>query len=129
MIDHITLWVSNLETSKNFYQHVLAPLGYQIVDDKFELSLVGFCIEDELGKRDFWIKEHPTGEVHQGTSCIAFRAENKSQVNQFYEKGIELGAKDNGGPGYHTEYHSGYYAAFMLDPDGHNIEAVFDDII
>jgi len=128
MIDHITLWVSDLEKSKNFYEKVLAPLGYRLLQENHDPPTAGFGIEDELGKRDFWIKKHPSGDFGHGTSCIAFKASDKSQVDEFYRIGLELGAKDNGAPGYHTEYHSGYYAAFMFDPNGHNVEAVFDDI-
>ncbi len=60
-------------------------------------------------------------------SCIAFNATSTQMVDAFYKAALEAGGKDNGAPGYRTQYHPGYYAAFVLDPDGYNIEAVFDD--
>jgi catechol 2,3-dioxygenase-like lactoylglutathione lyase family enzyme len=126
MIDHTGFNVSNLELSKVFYQRALAPLGYGI---SLELEgAVGFGAQTEAGGDpggDFWIGagEPQTPRVH-----IAFQAANEQQVQEFYRAAIEAGGKDNGPPGERPHYHPGYYAAFVLDPDGYNIEAVFHDL-
>jgi catechol 2,3-dioxygenase-like lactoylglutathione lyase family enzyme len=124
MINHVTLRVSDLQESKEFYSRALAPLGYKMIlsDD----DGAGFAIEDVEGKRDFWIK---TGDVpkHSSFSCLAFTAQSKEAVNNFHATALEAGAKDNGAPGYRKHYYPGYYAAYVIDPNGYNIEAVFDD--
>ena len=126
MIDHIWLKVSNLEESKGFFVKVLAPLGYKLLVEKPDR--VGFGQRDEEGCRDFWIIERPIDKEMSSISCLAFRASNKKEVDLFYRAAIEAGGVDNGAPGYRSSYHEKYYAAFVLDPNGHNIEAVFDDI-
>lgn len=126
MINHVSLFVSNLEKNKNFYKLILAPLGYRIVKDGGES--VGFGIEDVEGKRDFWIKEKKNLGMAHHLSCIGFQATSKEMVDAFYKAGIEAGGKDNGAPEYCTNYHVGYYAAYVFDPDGNNIEAVYDDL-
>lgn len=78
----------------------------------------GFGID---GKPDFWIAQ---GEVNTLKTHVAFRAETRQRVQAFYEAALEVGGRDNGAPGLRTHYHPDYYAAFVLDPDGHNIEAV-----
>lgn len=106
---------------------MLRPLGYQLV--KVRDTVVGFGVEDIEGKRDFWL--HQRREIKDGSlnnlSCLAFQATSKEMVNAFYVAGIEVGGKDNGAPGYYVEYHPGYYAAYVFDLDGNNIEAVYDD--
>lgn len=131
MLNHITLYVSNLEKSKKFFADALAPLGYKLYFDT-EKS-VGFGQQDIEGNRDFWLKSRDTMEEvkedRQSLSCLAFTATSKEQVRQFYEAAIAAGGVDNGTPGYCPEYHPGYYAAFVFDPvDRYNIEAVFDDL-
>lgn len=127
MIDHITLPVGEYERSKAWYDAALAPLGYACVSEVLEKKLAGYATEDKLGMRDFWIREDSTA-VRGSRYCIAFRAANKEEVDHFYEVALAAGGKDNGAPGYREEYHSKYYAAFVYDLDGYNIEAVFDDI-
>jgi len=125
MLNHITVRVSDLEKSKEFYSHTLKPLGYKLLLSK-ETS-AGYGVEDVEGKRDFWIKQNDARQSVHSFYCLAFTAANKQEVDDFYKAGLEVGGKDNGAPGYRTKYHPGYYAAFVLDPDGHNIEAVYDD--
>jgi catechol 2,3-dioxygenase-like lactoylglutathione lyase family enzyme len=117
MIDHTGINVSNFEKSKQFYINALAPLGYQLLTE-FNASIAGFGID---GKADFWIMQ---GEVNTPRIHIAFRAETREIVQAFYETALEIGGRDNGAPGLRTHYHPDYYGAFILDPDGHNIEAV-----
>ena len=123
MIDHTGINVSDLALSRSFYERALAPLGYRV---RLELeNSVGFGAEpgarDDLGG-DFWISagEPQTPRVH-----VAFRAANEQQVTEFHRAALEAGGMDNGPPGERAHYHAGYYAAFVRDPDGHNIEAVY----
>ena len=116
MIDHITLKVKNFPVAREFYKAVLKPLGYSLLME-FENSRGGFGIG---GKIDFWIaEENPTHLVH-----VAFSCPDRKIVDDFYSSAIEAGAKDNGPPGIRPKYHPNYYGAFILDPDGNNIEAV-----
>lgn len=121
MIDHITIAVRDLETSKQFYEQAFLPLGYTLAFGEtgsfwaFDLGK-GFLFEIRRAQ-----KEESIGSVH-----VAFRAMNQDKVKAFYEAAINAGAKDNGAPGPRPEYTENYYACFVLDPDGHNIEAVFD---
>jgi catechol 2,3-dioxygenase-like lactoylglutathione lyase family enzyme len=116
MIDHLGLLVSDLERSIAFYTKALAPLGYEV--------LMRFGPHAGLGankKADLWISSvaTPTDKLH-----LAFRAPSRSVVKAFYEAALAAGGKDNGAPGVREMYHPEYYGAFVLDPDGHNIEAV-----
>ncbi len=108
LIDHLHFRVKDLEASKRFYRAVLEVIGVPFEEDDTHLSA------DEL-----WIDvgESPT-RVH-----LAFLAADRATVDRFYEAAIKAGGKDNGGPG-ERDYHPGYYAAFVFDPDGNNIEAV-----
>lgn len=128
MIDHIWLRVKDIHISRNFYEKLLKPLWYRIVRDKLDEWLVWFAQCDEEGKRNFWIKEYKELPETSSISCFAFKAGSKEQVNKFYYAGIDAGWTDNGMPGFRWKYHNWYYAAFVIDPDGHNIEAVFDEI-
>lgn len=123
MIDHTGFNVSDFALSRSFYEKTLAPLGYRI---GLELeSSVGFAARRGSGDDpggDFWIG---AGEPQTPRMHVAFRAANEDEVNAFYRAAIEAGGKDNGAPGERPHYHPGYYAAFVLDPDGHNIEAVY----
>lgn len=125
MINHITLRVSDLEKSKAFFLAALAPLGYKLFIEKPKSA--GFGQADVEGNRDFWITE---GEVEEtkSFSCLAFTGTNKQAIENFYKAALAAGGKDNGAPGYRPQYHPGYYAAFVLDQDGYNIEAVWDDL-
>ena len=123
MIDHTGINISDFENSKEFYTKALAPLGYQLLKE-FDasvtgfISLAGFGID---GKPDFWITQ---GEVNTPRIHIAFRAQTREMVQAFYTAALEAGGRDNGAPGLRPNYHPDYYGAFVLDPDGHNMEAV-----
>ncbi len=115
MIDHLGINISDLARSKAFYEKALAPLGYTMIM-AFE-QFAGFGIAP---KPDFWIGTGPTEtKIH-----VAFRAASRAVVKAFYEAAIAAGGKDNGAPGVREIYHPNYFGAFVLDPDGHNIEAV-----
>lgn len=116
IIDHIGMAVADTEKSKAFYAQALAPLGItQIMEIE---GWVGFGRD---GKPEFWFGEHE--QAHQPMH-IAFLAENRQQVDDFYQAALAAGGKDNGAPGVREIYHPNYYGAFVFDPDGHNIEAV-----
>ena len=117
MIDHTGVIVGNFEASRRFYAAALAPLGYELLLE-FHSSVAGF---GEQGKPDFWIVQ---GEANTPRIHVAFRADTRQNVDAFYEAALGAGARDNGAPGLRPQYHSDYYGAFVLDPDGHNIEAV-----
>ena len=120
MIHHTSVAVSNYEVGKAFYVALLAPLGYAIGADMSDYKVVGFKDGDNT---DFWIgeKPQPTG-VH-----VAFLASGKDAVAAFHAAGLAAGGKDNGAPGYRPEYTPNYYAAFIHDANGNNIEAVWFD--
>lgn len=117
MIAHTTLSVSDYRKSKSFYLRALEPLGYRNNMEFGESA--GF---NDGRNTDFWItKESTVVPTH-----LAFEAQSKAQVEAFHAAAVVAGAVDNGKPGY-RDYWPGYYAAFVLDPDGHNIEAVWYD--
>ncbi len=112
MIEHISLRCSNASKSRKFYKKALAPLGYQV--DREYGDAFGFV---QGGRHDFWVTKGKVGTPGH----VAFHAPDRSAVDAFYTAAMGAGAKDNGGPGIREGYG---YAAFVLDPDGHNIEAV-----
>lgn len=118
MIDHTGVSVSNLANSQHFYSQALAPLGYAMLMHFDEYKVSGF---GEPPKPDFWISE---GAPTQPPLHIAFHAASRAIVDAFYHAAIAAGGKDNGAPGLRPHYHANYYGAFVLDPDGNNIEAV-----
>ncbi|MBI5644997.1 VOC family protein [Candidatus Kaiserbacteria bacterium] len=120
MLDHIGIYVSDSEKAKAFYTAALEPLGYTLMMELPEWKVAGFGAD---GKPDFWIS--PKEEAHN--AHVAFAAKGKDQVDAFYKAAIGAGGKDNGAPGYRTDYSPGYFAAFVHDADGNNIEAVFHD--
>ena len=124
MIDHVGFAVSDYERAKTFYARALAPLGYKLVMEvPGETNQSGFPAAGfgAGGKPDFWITkgQATTPQVH-----IAFGARDRATVRAFYDAALAAGARDNGPPGLRPEYHPSYYGAFVLDPDGHNVEAV-----
>jgi catechol 2,3-dioxygenase-like lactoylglutathione lyase family enzyme len=120
MIDHMTLRVRDYEKSKAFFQAVLKPLGYELT-----VEWEGFAGLGVKKKPDFWLAAAEKRQYDQ--LHVAFRAPNRKAVDAFYEAAIKAGAKDNGAPGPRTDYHPNYYGAFVLDLDGHNIEACCHD--
>jgi catechol 2,3-dioxygenase-like lactoylglutathione lyase family enzyme len=123
MIDHINVFVSDFEKSKAFYGHTLSAIGYALLKE-FPASAVrstdvaGF---GEPSRPDFWINK---GTANQPPVHVAFRVTSRAQVDAFHRAAIAAGGRDNGAPGIRPHYHQHYYAAFVLDPDGHNIEVV-----
>jgi catechol 2,3-dioxygenase-like lactoylglutathione lyase family enzyme len=115
MIDHTAVNVSDHEAAKTFYSKALAPLGYSLVFEQGEF--LGFA--DAAGLSLGVVRRDPVGGAH-----VAFVAEDRATVDAFYEAAMAAGAKDNGPPGLRTHYHENYYAAFVHDADGNNIEAV-----
>jgi catechol 2,3-dioxygenase-like lactoylglutathione lyase family enzyme len=116
VLDHVGVPVSDFERSKRFYAQALFPLGYELIMEPSAYA-AGF---GRRGKPDFWIGQGQTGQAFH----IAFTAEDRVTVDTFYEEAISAGGRDNGGPGLRPQYHASYYGAFVLDPDGNNIEAV-----
>jgi len=123
MIDHIGLAVSDLDKAKAFYAAALRPLGIQLVmevtaEQSGSGAHFGFGVAN---KPFFWIGDHasPCSGVH-----VAFAAESRAQVVQFYHAALKAGGKSNGEPGLRSHYHENYYGAFVFDPDRNNIEAV-----
>jgi len=116
IIDHIGFAISDSEKSNDFYTKSLAPLGIVKI-----MEYDGWSGYGRNGKPEFWFGEalKAIDPMH-----IAFSADNRDQVRKFYEAALAAGGKDNGGPGIREEYHANYYGAFVIDPDGHNIEAV-----
>ncbi len=123
MIDHIGMPVRDLARATEFYLQALAPLGIAIVlrvsaEESGHGAAVGFGADQ---KPFFWIGE---GERLGGHVHVAFAASSRAAVDAFYRAGLAAGGKDNGPPGLRPHYHANYYGAFVLDPDGNNIEAV-----
>jgi catechol 2,3-dioxygenase-like lactoylglutathione lyase family enzyme len=116
MIDHVSLRVTDIEKSTAFYVAVLAPLGYAKLME-FP-GAAGFGVD---GKPDFWLGTS-TDKIQP--AHLAFRAPSREAVDQFHTAALAAGGKDNGAPGPRPIYHAAYYGAFVLDPDGHNMEAV-----
>jgi catechol 2,3-dioxygenase-like lactoylglutathione lyase family enzyme len=119
VIDHLGVGVRDYDESRAFYQRALAPLGMEIVAEvDADNRAAGFGRDN---RDDFWIHEgRPLGRVH-----LAFAAESTEQVDGFHAAALEAGGRDNGAPGIRPEYSDSYYAAYVLDPNGNNIEAVF----
>ena len=116
IFDHIGLGVTDFEKSNAFFSKALAPLGIVLVAE-----VHGWVGYGRAGKPDFWFGEHPQP---QRPMHLAFTAENRAQVRAFFEAALAAGGVDNGGPGVREVYHPNYYGAFVIGPDGHNIEAV-----
>ncbi|HVN02616.1 MAG TPA: VOC family protein [Caulobacteraceae bacterium] len=123
MLDHITFTVSDVGRAKAFYDAALAPMGVtvQMQVSAEESGAEAYLGYGEPGKPYFWFSggRPLTGRLH-----VAFAAKDRATVDAFYRAAMAAGGRDNGPPGLRPEYHATYYGAFVLDPDGHNIEAV-----
>jgi catechol 2,3-dioxygenase-like lactoylglutathione lyase family enzyme len=119
VIDHIGVGVRNFDESVAFYTRALAPLGFErVAFIGADNRAAAFGVR---GRDDFWIHEgRPAGRMH-----VAFDAESHEAVDAFHAEAMAAGARDNGAPGLRPAYSDTYYAAFVLDPNGNNIEAVF----
>ena len=119
ILEHLGIKVADVERSVAFYREALGTLGIGILAD-FEVGgarVVGFGKD----KPDFWISP---GRQARGETHVAFRAASRAEVAAFYSVALSVGGRDNGAPGIRAHYHPDYYGAFVLDPDGNNIEAV-----
>jgi catechol 2,3-dioxygenase-like lactoylglutathione lyase family enzyme len=117
MLDHITITVSNFGKSCSFYDHALAPLGMTRLFADGD-NAAGYGMN---GRAFFWIaqQDQPASHAH-----IAFSAKTRESIVGFYEAALAHGGRDNGPPGPRPKYHDHYFAAFVFDPDGNNVEAV-----
>ena len=116
MFDHVGFGVTNVPVSKDFFLKALAPLGVELVmEGPYGVGM------GKNRKPSLWIHETTTtpAPLH-----LAFAADSRSQVDAFYKAAIAAGGKDNGAPGLRPHYHADYYGAFVIGPDGHNVEAV-----
>jgi len=122
MLDHTNLMVSDLARSKTFYAKALAPLGYELMMEFAGAQTGGADAAGfGAGKPDLWLVQ---GRPNDPAIHVAFAAKNRAEVDAFYNAALAAGGSDNGPPGIRAHYHPDYYGAFVLDPDGHNIEAV-----
>jgi len=123
VIAHIGIRVSDIERSKKFYSEALKPIGYQMlreygVTPTRRAASAGF---GEPPRADLWLYQ---GKPNPASAHIAFQVNRRALVDAFYHAAIAAGARDNGKPGLRLQYNPNYYGAFVLDPDGYNIEAV-----
>lgn len=119
MFDHVKFGVSDYAASKAFYLRALEPLGVVVVSEGAPSYGVEMCQRGGDVSLCLCQTSEKPAQLH-----IAFRAESRRQVDAFHRAALEAGGKDNGAPGLRPHYHAHYYAAFVIDPDGHNIEAV-----
>ncbi len=123
MIDHIGLAVRDMDRAKAFYMEALEPLGIGVIME-VTAEQTGADAHAGFGKDDkafLWIG---TGNKPRGGAHVAFTAQTRAEVDLFYRAALAAGGRDNGAPGPRPHYHEHYYGAFVLDPDGNNIEAV-----
>lgn len=116
IIDHVGIIISDYEANKKFYEIALAPLGISLV-----MEWDGWAGFGKDGKPEFWFG---VGKTPHSPMHIAFLADDREIVRQFYQAALEAGGRDNGEPGVREIYHPNYYGAFVIGPEGHNIEAV-----
>jgi catechol 2,3-dioxygenase-like lactoylglutathione lyase family enzyme len=121
MIDHLKLRVADPARSRAFYEQALAPLGYRVLIDRAEGG-IGMGAQ----RPDFWIAP---AEAAPTTCHVAFRADGERDVDAFHAAALAAGGTDNGAPGPRPQYHHNYYGAFVLDPDGNNVEAVYHGLM
>ncbi len=120
MLDHVAIPVRNLEASRRWYEAALAPLGMSLLRSGQDSASFGIGRMPYLTLRACMVTPAP---VH-----LAFSAREQAEVDAFHAAAVAAGGRSNGTPGLRPEYHQHYYGAFVLDPDGHNIEVVRHDI-
>lgn len=120
MFDHVVFSVSNYDEARTFFLKALTPLGVEIISE----GPLGIELCSPSSPASLCIRrvEEKTTHLH-----LAFAAESRQQVQDFYRAALEAGGKDNGAPGLRSQYSGNYYAAFVIGPDGHNIEAVYHE--
>jgi catechol 2,3-dioxygenase-like lactoylglutathione lyase family enzyme len=118
MLDHVGLNVRDYTASRAFYEQALAPLGYRVVMDFPQWHAAGFGSDE---KPTFWLSRR---EPYGIGTHVAFRSEDRATVDAFHAAALAAGGTDNGAPGVREQYTPTYYAAFVLDPDANNVEAV-----
>jgi catechol 2,3-dioxygenase-like lactoylglutathione lyase family enzyme len=118
MFDHVGVNVADYERSKAFYEQALVPFGYGVVMDFPQWHACGFGKD---GKPSFWVSQR---DPHTTGTHVALAADDRATVDAFYAAAIAAGGTENGAPGIREHYHPTYYAAFVHDPDGNNVEAV-----
>ena len=127
MIDHLGISVRDYDRSRAFYLAVLAPLGAAVIIE-VPANVTGDGSRHagfgRDGKPTFWIGERADAKVTHDGLHVAFVADTRAAVDAFHAAAIAAGATDNGAPGIRPHYHPNYYGAFVIDPDGHNVEAV-----
>jgi len=121
VIDHITIEVSDLQISKSFYERAFEPLGYRLSFGK-----EGVFWAFDVGDGSLFEIQHTGSKPPLTHLHVAFRVQSRTEVDSFYHAALQAGAKDNGAPGLRTEYAANYYACFVLDPDGYNIETMIN---
>ena len=120
MFDHVKFGVSDYEAAKAFYLQALAPLGVSAGPEGDPAYGIELSIDGQLATLCLFQTDETPAHLH-----LAFAAQTRAQVDAFHRAALAAGGKDNGAPGERRKYHPGYYAAFVLDPDGNNIEAVY----
>jgi catechol 2,3-dioxygenase-like lactoylglutathione lyase family enzyme len=116
-LDHLNIYVRDIALSRKFYEAILLPFGYEVVRDFGEIA-VGF------GDANYAVLALVREKEKIQTTHFAFRVDSHSEVDRFYSLALEAGASNNGKPETRPHYHEHYYAAFVRDPDGHNLEFV-----
>lgn len=119
-LDHIGFAVADFAASRTFYLAALAPLGFAAKKEGDGWMLIGAG----LGEPELWFGSSAVAGAPPGHIHFAFTARDHAAVDAFHAAAIAAGGRDNGAPGLRPQYHANYYAAFVLDPDGHNVEAV-----
>lgn len=126
MIDHLSTYATNFDKTKQFYVQAFKPLGYDVqmefvAEWNSEFPTQRMCAFGPQGRPIFWLIEVKNAATPRH---IAFSANNRQSVDDFYKAGLAGHGRDNGAPGLRPMYHQDYYGAFLLDPDGNNVEAV-----
>ncbi|WP_338758555.1 VOC family protein [Massilia sp. METH4] len=129
MIDHVGIIVTDFSNSRAFYEKALAPIGHAMLMElgpeiTGTVRVAGFGIAP---KPDFWISEAKSDDKAISPVHVALRVDSRALVDAFHAAALAAGGRDNGAPGIRAHYHPNYYGAFVLDPDGHNIETVCHD--
>ena len=123
IFNHVQIKVNDLNKSRNFYDAIINVLGYSVVLNIKDVVVgYGTSVHDMFEIRQADTKNLLSQSVH-----LAFNAPSKESVNAFYHVALEHNARCNGKPGFRPEYENGYYAAFIIDPDGHNVEAIYSE--